>query len=169
MLSEKKTKLLIGKAYSLKEQIDSLTAEYNKVRGTIYDYLDQNKMKSMEGSVVNELGSKSGSVIATKVEKITSLTYDIPKLKQRLDKELFNEIVDKTYTITNMDEMILLLKKAGIKPSEFKKLISVHEKVNNARIQQAYSVGDVSLKDISDAYTARVSKSLQLRKASEKD
>lgn len=169
MLTENKVKLLIDKAFSLKQQVDSLTAEYNKIRGQIYDYLDQNKMKSIEGNQTSESGAKKGLLVASKVDRVTSLTYDIPKLKKVLDKELFNEIVDKTYTIADIDAMILLLKKAGIKPSEFKKLITVSEKVNNAKIQQAYSVGDISLNDMKGAYEVKVSKSLQIRKMGEKD
>lgn len=167
MLTENKVKLLIDKAFSLKTEIDSLTAENNKVRSQIYDYLEQNKMKSIEGSQLSESGAKKGLLVATKVDRVTSLTYDIPKLKKVLDKELYNEIVDKTYTITNIDAMVSLLKKAGIKPSDFKKLIEVTEKVNNAKIQQAYSVGDISLNDIKDAYSVKVSKSLQIRKMGE--
>lgn len=169
MLTENKVKLLLAKAFSLKSQADSLMAEYNKVRNQIYDYLDQSKMKSIEGHELSESGAKKGLLVATKVDRVTSLTYDIPKLKRKLDKELFNEIVDKTFTITDIDAMISLLKKAGVKPSEFKKLITVSEKVNNARIQQAYSVGDISLNDIKDAYEVKVSKSLQIRKMGEKD
>lgn len=169
MLTENKVKLLINKAFSLKQQTDKLTSEYNKVRGQIYDYLDQNKMKSLEGSLLSESGASKGLLVATKVDRVTSLTYDIPKLKKKLDKELINEIIDKTYTITDMDAMILLLKKAGVKPSEFKKLITVSEKVNNSKIQQAYSVGDISLNDIKDAYEVKVSKTLQIRKTGEDD
>lgn len=169
MLSENKVKLLIGRAFSLKMQIDSITAEYNKARNQIYDFLDQNKIKSIEGSTETELNSNRGLLVATKVERVSSLTYDIPKLKKALDKDLFDEIVDKTYTISDIDAMISLLKKAGVKPSEFKKLITVTEKVNNAKIQQAYSIGDISLNDIKDAYEAKVSRTLQIRKIGEKD
>ena len=169
MLTEKKAKLLISKGFSLKAQIDSLTEEYNKVRNAVYDYLDQNKMTSMEAPALNDFGSTTGLLKATKVDRVTSLVYDIPKLKKKLDPELFNEIVDKTYTITDINSLISLLKKAGIKPKEFKKLITVSEKVNNGKIQQAYSVGEISLQDISDAYEVKVSKSLQIRKTGEKD
>lgn len=169
MLTEKKVKLLISKGWSLKAQIDSLTETYNKVRNQVYDYLDQNKITSMEAPELSEMGSSTGLLKASKVDRVTSLVYDIPKLKKKLDPELFNEIVDKTYTINDINALIGLLKKAGIKPKEFKKLITVTEKVNNGKIQQAYSVGEISLQDISDAYEVKVSKSLQIRKLGEKD
>ena len=169
MLTENKAKLLIGKAFSLKTQIDSLTKEYNRIRSTIYEFLDQGKLTSLEGNEITESGSKKCTLIATKVERVTSLKYDVPKLKKKLDPELFNEIVDKTYTITDIDTLVRILKKAGVKPSEFKKLVTVSESVNSGKIQQAYSVGDISLADISDAYEVKISQSLQIRKASEKD
>lgn len=169
MLTENKAKLYIGKAFALKQQIDSLTKKYNQTRNNIYEFLDYSKTSSLEAFEVGELGTKQGKLKATKVERITSIKYDIPKLKKKLDKELVNEIVDKTYTINDIDAMIALLKKAGVRPKDFKKLISVSETVNNGKIQQAYSVGDISLKDISDAYQVTVSKSLQIRQISEKD
>ena len=169
MLTEKKVKLLISKGFSLKSQIDSLTKEYNKIRNDVYDYLDQNKITSLEAPEQNELGNSTGFLKASKVDRVTSLVYDIPKLKQKIDAELFNEIVDKTYTITDIDALISLLKKAGVKPKEFKKLITVSERVNNGKIQQAYSVGEISLQDISGAYEVKVSKSLQIRRLGEKD
>ena len=170
MLTEKKAKLLIGKAFSLKSQIDSLTAEYNKAREAVYDYMAQEKVKYLEGIETDEVGSESGILVATKIERVTSITYDIEKLKKRLNKGLFDEVVDKTYTVTNIDAMIALLKKAGIKPKEFKPLIQVSESVNNAKLQQAYSVGEISMNDIAEAYNARISKTLKIaRKASEKD
>lgn len=170
MLTEKKVKMLIGKAYSLKAQIDSLTAEYNKARSDIYDYLEQNKATSIEGHGSDELGAKKELLVASRVERVTSLTYDIPKLKTKIDPELFNEIVDKTYTINDIEALKQMLKKAGVKPKDFKKIITVTEKVNNGRIQQAYSVGEISLSDISGAYDVKISKSLQIRrKASEKN
>lgn len=169
MLTEKKAKLLISKAFTLKKQIDALTEEYNKVRSTVYDYLDQSKLTTLEADECSELGTKTGTLKASKVDRVTSITYDIPKLKQKLDPELFNEIIDKSYSITDMPALIQMLKKSGVKPKEFKKFISVSEKVNNGKIQQAYSIGDISLNDIAGAYEVKLSKSLQIRKASEKN
>lgn len=170
MLTERKAKLLVGKAFSLKSQIDKLNGEYNRARESVYDYMDQEKIKHLEGIESDEVGSEAGVLIATKVERVVNITYDIAKLKKKLDKGLFDEIVDRTYTVTNIDALIALLKKAGIKPKEFKPLIHVTETVNNAKLQQAYSVGEVTVADIADAYDARISKSLMIkRKASEKD
>lgn len=170
MLTEKKAKLLIGKAFSLKSQIDKLNAEYNRAREAIYDYMAQEKVKHLEGVESDELGSESGVLVATKVERVTSINYDVDLLKKRLDRELFDEVVDKTYTVTNIDALVALLKKAGIKPKEFKPLIHVDERVNSAKLQQAYSIGDIKMNDIQDAYNARISKTLQIRrKVSEKD
>ena len=39
----------------------------------------------------------------------------------------------------------------------------ISEKVNNGRIQEAYSVGSVTNKDLKDAYTATISKSVSFK------
>lgn len=169
MLTEKKAKLLLAKAFTMKQKIDKATAEYNKIKASIYEFLEAQKTNSIETYTADEIGNQDEKVKATRVERVTSIKYDVDLLKKKIDKELFNEIVDKTYQINNIDAMIELLKKAGIKPKEFKKHITVSETINNGKIQQAYSVGDISLKDIAGAYQATVSQSLQIRKVSEKD
>ena len=169
MLTENKAKLLIAKAFSMKQKIDKATAEYNKIRGSIYEFLESEKMNSMEAYTADEIGKLDEKVKATRVERVTSIKYDTEALKKKLNKELYNTVVDKVYEINNIDAFIELLKKAGIKPKEFKKHITVIENVNNGKLQQAYSIGAIDIKDIAGAYQATVSKSLQIRKVSEKD
>ena len=167
MLTENKVRLLIAKAFSLKEIVDAKTNEYNKTRSQIYEFLEQTEQKSMRAKVPAEHRDnsiESEELVATRVDKVTSITYDTEALRKKLDKELFNEIVDKTYTIVDIEGLKSLLKKAGVSPKEFKKYLHVTESVNGAKLQQAYSTGEIDLKSISGAYNVRLSKSIQIRK-----
>lgn len=140
-----------------KERSDKATKKYNEIRQSIALYMESNNMQE----VVDE-AFEGGSIKAKLVERVTSLKYDTEAMKERFDKEVYNEVVDKTYTIVDIDSLIKLLKKAGVKPSEFKTLIHVDETANKQRIQQLFSVGDITNEQLKGTFTATISKSIQI-------
>ena len=155
-------------AFKLKERIDAATKRYNGMRKELGDYIEENRIDELSTGVIEDK-EFTGVILTAKIsERVSSLVYDTDKLKERLDKETYNEVVDKTYTINDIDALISLLKSAGISPSTFKKLITVTEVADKARIQQLFSVGELSFDQIQGCYSATISKSVNITKSKAK-
>lgn len=151
-------KQLIRDYYRLEEQIAAFNALLARSKEKIQAYFDNKNIDCIEV----EPDERTSGLIAKKVER-TYITYDADKLKEKLNKEVFNEIAIKTHTIINMEGLIQLLKNAGITPSEFKKYISTTYSVDKEKIKQLYSVGEITLKDLEGCYSSKIVKSIQIR------
>lgn len=81
-----------------------------------------------------------------------SITFDVKKLKERLDKEIFNEIVNKEYVINDFQGLVKYLKRCGVDPKKFKTFIDVTETVNTKKLDELGSLGEISEEDIDGCY-----------------
>ena len=81
-----------------------------------------------------------------------SITFDVKKLKERLDKEIFNEIVNKEYAINDFQGLVKYLKRCGVDPKKFKTFIDVTETVNTKKLDELGSLGEISEEDIDGCY-----------------
>ena len=124
---EKNVRTAVIELKKLNARFKSDEEQYKKRKSELQDiikgYADKHN--------VEEFGFNFGNVF-TKVKPIITkkITWDIPKLKKKLSKEIFNEVVDKKYTINNMDDLITYLKSCGVDPKKFKKFVDVEETVN---------------------------------------
>src|SRR5690606_4966352 len=100
-------------------------------------------------------------LVAKKHERVM-IDYYPDKLKESMDPELFNEIVHKTYRISDMRGLIEMLKGYGVSAKEFKKFIQVDESVDKAAIRRLYDTGDIKRQDIKGCYSAKVVKSIKI-------
>ena len=159
----KRARELANEIYDKSQESTKLTNEVKEHKAELASILNDIQKDSIEIECEDEsIGSFTFTVKI--VERLTSLVYDVPKLKKNLGKELSNEVIDKVYEISDMSNLIKLLKSHGVQPDEFKKFINVHEVVNNGKLQQLFSVGEITTKQIEGTYTAKLSKSIQVRK-----
>lgn len=149
---------VIRDTFNLKEQIAGYQTIYDRSREKIQEYFDKKDIKDLE--VEGDLANPP--LIAKRTERLTT-SYQVDKLEAKLDKEIFNEIVDKFYYITDINKLISLMKDAGIKPAQFKACLGVTTTVNTAKIKQLYEVGDLTMEDIAGCYTAKLSKSIDIK------
>lgn len=86
--------------------------------------------------------------------KITpmSVVFNAEKLEEKLGKELARNFVETKIEIVDWDGVVDLLKEHGVKPSEFKKLISVEKKVNTKALEQLEALGVVTKEDVKGCY-----------------
>ena len=152
-------KQLIKDTKSLEEKIDSLTKIYNAGREKIQNEFDEQNLKEIE---VESDDFDDKVIVAKKVEKAL-IEYYADKLKEKLDSEVLNEIIIKTYMINDINGLISLLKNAGVNPQEFKKYVDVSQIVNKEAIKRLYSVGDITKEDIKGCYDAKIVKSISLK------
>ena len=145
---------------NLDKQIIQATNKLNALKIELFKEMEKENIKSYE-IVTSDVNNTS--VVISKVERI-NIEYFLDKLKEKLDKEILNEVVKKNYTVQDMQGLIKLLKAHGIKPTLFKQYILVNESVNKEILKQLYATGDISKKDLEGCYKAVLSKSIQVKR-----
>lgn len=84
------------------------------------------------------------------------ITWLLDKLKQKLNKDTYKDLVDKTYTISDMQGLIKYLKSCGVDPKKFKKYIEVEEQLNEIKLNTYYETGALDKKDIEGCYIVKM-------------
>lgn len=94
-------------------------------------------------------------VIVTRI-RTKKIFWFVEKLKEKLDKKTYNEIIDKTYTINDMEGLIKYLKSCGVDAKKFKKFIEVNEEVDETKLNNLYDRGEIKKKQIEDCYEVKL-------------
>lgn len=84
------------------------------------------------------------------------VTWLLDKLKQKLGKETYNDVVDKTYTVNDMQGLVRYLKGCGVDPKKFKKFIDVDETLNETKLNTYYETGALKKSDIEGCYDVKM-------------
>lgn len=78
--------------------------------------------------------------------------WNVEKLKEAIGKKLAKQCIQRTYTVDDMEGLILYLKSCGVDPKRFKKFIDISEEVDEKALDQLYSTGKVKRSQIADCY-----------------
>lgn len=135
----------------------------NKEVLTKYFKASKEKQIVFERSMLNQ--TKEKRTYKAQVNERTTINYFQDKLKKKLDKEVYDIIIDKSYIVTNFSGLVRLMKEHGVDPAEFKRCISSVETLNRQKLTQAYNIGEITMVDLKDCYEAKVSKSIKVTRA----
>lgn len=97
--------------------------------------------------------SKENKKLEVKEVVKKKVVFDVEKLEEKLEKDLFNEIIDKKYEITDINGLINYLKSCGVSPKKFKSFINTVKTVNKDKMNQLSELGDITERDIKGCYT----------------
>lgn len=158
--SKNKTHNLILETLELEEEVGRLLIKIDENKKSIQKYFDENDIKQLEVPV-SETADKETKVVCKKFERAT-IKYDVEKLRERLDSEIFLEVTNRSYLIKDIDEMIKLLKTAGVKAKDFKALVEPKITANGQAIKRLYEAGEITMKQLKGAYTATISKTIKI-------
>lgn len=84
------------------------------------------------------------------------VTWILDKLKQKVGKDIYSDVVNKTYTVNDMQGLIRYLKTCGVDPKKFKKFIDVTEELDETKLDTYYETGALKTKDIEGCYTVKM-------------
>lgn len=84
------------------------------------------------------------------------VTWLLDKLKQKLGKDTYKDVVDKTYTVNDIQGLIRYLKSCGVDAKKFKKFIDVDETLNETKLNTYYETGALKKSDIEGCYDVKV-------------
>lgn len=80
------------------------------------------------------------------------VVWFLEKIKKKLDKKIYNKIVDKTYTISNMPGLIEYLRSCGVDPKKFKTFIDVDERIDEQKLNICYETGEIKKSELAGCY-----------------
>lgn len=121
------------------EELQKKIREFMKLNEfTEFKFLSKSKMGDIPLRVLNVVPK--------------SVTFDVKKLKEKLDREIFNEVVNKEYVINDFPGLVKYLKKCGVDPKKFKTFIDVTETVDTKKLDELGSLGEISEEDIDGCY-----------------
>ena len=95
---------------------------------------------------------------ATFVEN-KKVDFNVEMIEQIVDKDLFEEFVDKTYTISNYEGLVNYLKTLGANPKVFKEFIHCEKQINKSKLNQLSELGDISLDELEGCYSVSITSS----------
>jgi hypothetical protein len=154
-------KALIRHTKALEDEIDGLMKIRDSNKAKIQEFFDTKGYKEI--LVMPESKAKDDVIIvAQKIEKCF-VEYDMAKLKEKLDKDVFNKVVTKSYEVDDMPGVIAMLKENGVRAADFKAFIKVYMKPDKEAMKQLYAVGDLSKADLDGCYTAKLQKYIQIK------
>lgn len=84
------------------------------------------------------------------------VTWLLDKLKQKLGKDTYKDVVDKTYTVNDIQGLIKYLKSCGVDAKKFKKFIDVDETLNETKLNTYYETGALKKSDIEGCYDVKM-------------
>lgn len=104
--------------------------------------------------------------VAFNVEKVVTTDIEIcpSKLKENVSKKDRNKMIDKEYSVEDMDSLIKLMQKYQVPAKEFKKLITVNEKPSIEKIDTLLTIGDIEVEDLHGSYKVEFEDSIKVSK-----
>lgn len=132
-------------------QMEHILSEKKKIIGHFFDKSGKTSISSGNTTVY--------------VQTKTTIDYDIPALKKKLDKELYDQIVDKKYVISDIEGLKKFINQPDTPFSfiDLKPFISVEKSVNKEQLSNLYEKGELSLDDLDGCYSAKVTKTVAQR------
>lgn len=132
-------------------QMEHILSEKKKIIGHFFDKSGKTSISSGNTTVY--------------VQTKTTIDYDIPALKKKLDKELYDQIVNKKYVISDIEGLKKFINQPDTPFSfiDLKPFISVEKSVNKDQLSNLYEKGELSLDDLDGCYSAKVTKTVAQR------
>lgn len=144
-------KLIVAELNKLQDEFKQYEKEYKKTKDSL-----QTKIRNymyINGFTNFRFNNSDGSIVKVANVKRKKIDFDIPKLKQKLDKDVLKQILVKKYVIRDFDGLKKYLKSCGVDPKKFVKFLDVSEEVNQKMIDQLSEVGEITMEDLKGCYT----------------
>lgn len=142
----------IKEFYNEQKEFKEKQERFNKIKQLFYN--DAEELFNYEGInklVIDNDDLEGNELVVNKVQK-TSVIFDIDVLENNLSKEMYKEVIDKSYTITDIDGLIVYLKSCGVDPKVFKSFINVTKKVDEKKLDKLADLGLISKEKLEGCY-----------------
>lgn len=134
-----------------KEDQDKFQIKKKYLEKKIEKILDKKNKTSYSFCLENEVTKERTYFKATSV-KPKKIEWNMETLKQILDKEIFDEVCIKKYTIIDYEGFVEYLKSLKADPKIFKGFIQCEKSMNQNKLDQLSELGEVSVDDLEGCY-----------------
>lgn len=144
--------LFVKEFYNEQKEFKEKQERFNTIKQLFYN--DAEELFNYEGInklVIDNDDLEGNELVVNKVQK-TSVIFDIDALENNLSKEMYKEVIDKSYTITDIDGLIVYLKSCGVDPKVFKSFINVTKKVDEKKLDKLADLGLISKEQLEGCY-----------------
>lgn len=128
---------------------------FNTIKQLFYN--DAEELFNCEGIsklVIDNDDLEGNELVVNRVQK-TSVIFDIDALENNLSKEMCKDVIDKSYTITDINRLIVYLKSCGVDPKVFKSYINVTKTVDEKKLDKLADLGLISKEQLKGCYTLK--------------
>ena len=94
-------------------------------------------------------------LVVSKIQK-ARISWNISKLRSILGKEVSKQVIDKKYTIVNMQGLIEYLKSCGVDLGGRRIIKKIEEVVNVKELEQMEQLGKVNEEDLKSCYSVKL-------------
>ena len=161
-------KALIKHTRALELEIAQLTKVFNENKAKIQEFFDKKGLKEILVETLDKKDKDDVPLIAIKSERVY-IDYFMDKLQEKLNKETFNKVAHKNYEIIDINSLVPLLQQAGVKANQFKDCIKTIIQPNKEALKQAYSLGEITKKDLEGCYSVKIVKYIQIKEQKKGD
>lgn len=141
--------------YNEQKEFKEKQERFNTIKQLFYS--DAEELFNCEGIdklVIDNDDLEGNELVVNKVQK-TSVIFDIDALENNLSKEMCKEVIDKSYTITDIDGLIVYLKSCGVDPKVFKSFLNVTKTVDEKKLDKLADLGLISQEQLDGCYTLK--------------
>lgn len=129
-----------------KERIEKLQSDNDFIKNRIMFLLGKAKTKTFE--YYNP--EMFPDIIKCTVCERKTLSYNVQRAKELLGRKRLNSILDKDYSIGDIEKLKELAKSHGISVNELKSCLEVQEKINSKKLDQAYNLGEIDDEEVEE-------------------
>lgn len=141
--------------YNEQKKFKEKQERFNTIKQLFYN--DAEELFNYEGIdklVVDNEDLEGNELVVNRVQK-TSVIFDIDALENNLSKEMSKDVIDKSYTITDINRLIIYLKSCGVDPKVFKSFINVTKTVDEKKLDKLADLGLIRKEQLEGCYTLK--------------
>lgn len=147
--------LFVKEFYNEQKEFKERQERFNTIKQLFYN--DAEELFNYEGIdklVVDNEDLEGNELVVNRVQK-TSVIFDIDALENNLSKEMSKDVIDKSYTITDINRLIIYLKSCGVDPKVFKSFINVTKTVDEKKLDKLADLGLIRKEQLEGCYTLK--------------
>ncbi len=95
----------------------------------------------------------------------TNINYDIPKLKDKINKKVLSKIINKKVEIIDFEAFKKIMKDFKVPFKNVKDTLSIEEKVSTKSFEDQFKKGNIDVNEITDCYKISKSKYVKITKS----
>lgn len=145
----------IKEFYNEQKEFKERQERFNTIKQLFYN--DAKELFDYEGIdklVIDNEDLEGNELVVNRVQK-TSVIFDIDALENNLSKEMSKDVFDKSYTITDINRLIIYLKSCGVDPKVFKSFINVTKTVDEKKLDKLADLGLIRKEQLEGCYTLK--------------